>query len=84
MIRQQGLPTWFMSFSAADTKWNDLIRALGILNDGKEYSGEEINDMTWNEKSKLVQKDPITCTRYYDHRFRVISNSVLRSDHHPL
>lgn len=35
LIRQLGLPTWFMSFSAADTKWNDLIRALGILNDGK-------------------------------------------------
>lgn len=25
LIRQLGLPTWFMSFSAADTKWNDLI-----------------------------------------------------------
>lgn len=84
MIRQLGLPTWFMSFSAADTKWNDLIRALGILNDGKEYTDAEINDTTWNEKSKLVQKDPITCTRYFDHRFRVFLNSVLRSDHHPI
>lgn len=31
MIRQLGLPTWFMSLSAADTRWNDLIRALGVL-----------------------------------------------------
>jgi len=28
MIRQLGLPTWFMSLSAADTKWNDLIVML--------------------------------------------------------
>eukprot|EP00105_Crassostrea_gigas_P014661 XP_011431404.1 PREDICTED: uncharacterized protein LOC105331065 [Crassostrea gigas] len=69
MIRQLGLPTWFMSLSAADTRWNDLIRALGVLNDGKEYTDEEIDSMTWFEKSKLVQKDPITCSRYFDHRF---------------
>ncbi|XP_062602358.1 uncharacterized protein LOC134264070, partial [Saccostrea cucullata] len=84
MIRQLGLPTWFMSLSAADTRWNDLIRALGVLNDGKEYTDEEIDSMTWFEKSKLVQKDPITCTRYFDHRFRMFMNSVLRSDHHPI
>lgn len=58
MIRQLGLPTWFMSLSAADTRWNDLIRALGVLNDGKEYTDEEIDSMTWFEKSKLVQRIP--------------------------
>ncbi|XP_078328660.1 uncharacterized protein LOC144623788 [Crassostrea virginica] len=84
MIRQLGLPTWFMSLSAADTRWTDLIRALGILNDGKEYTDEEINDMTWFEKTKLVQKDPITCTRYFDHRFRMFMNIVLKSDHNPI
>lgn len=84
MIRQLGLPTWFMSFSAADTRWNDLIRALGILNDGKQYTDSEIQSMTWTEKSKLVQKNPITCTRYFDHRFRTFLNTVLKSDHHPI
>lgn len=69
MIRQLGLSTWFMSLSAADTRWTDLIRALGVLNDGKEYTDEQIDNMTWFQKSKLVQKDPITCTRYFDHRF---------------
>ncbi|XP_061184994.1 uncharacterized protein LOC133193010 [Saccostrea echinata] len=84
MIRQLGLPTWFMSLSAADTRWNDLIRALGVLNDRKEYTDEQIESMTWFEKSKLVQKDPITCSRYFDHKFRMFMNSVLRSDHHPI
>ncbi|XP_062609477.1 uncharacterized protein LOC134271261, partial [Saccostrea cucullata] len=84
MIRQLGLPTWFMSFSAADTRWNDLIKALGVLNDGREYTDSEIESMTWSEKSKLVQKDPITCTRYFDHRFRTFLNTVIKSDHHPI
>lgn len=28
MIRQLGLPTWFMSLSAAETKWNALLQTL--------------------------------------------------------
>lgn len=84
MIRQLGLPTWFMSFSAADTRWNDLIRALGVLNDQRKYTDAEIDNMTWAQKSKLVQKDPVTCTSYFDHCFRTFVNTVLKSDHHPI
>ena len=30
MIRQLYLPTWFMSLSAADTRWTDLLRMLAV------------------------------------------------------
>jgi hypothetical protein len=58
MIRQLGLPTWFGSFSSADTKWIDLLRILGKLNDGKDYSDDDIEAMDWQKKTSLVQKDP--------------------------
>ena len=41
MIRQLSLPTWFMSLSAADTRWTDLLKMLAKLNDGTEYSETE-------------------------------------------
>ena len=66
MIRQLSLPIWFMSLSAADTRWTDLLRMLTNLNDGIDYSEKEIDEMTWQEKTKLVQKDPVTCSRYFD------------------
>jgi hypothetical protein len=25
--------------------------------------------MTWQEKADLIKKDPITCARYFDHKF---------------
>ena len=37
MISQLSLPTWFMSLSAADTRWTDLLRMLATLNDGFDY-----------------------------------------------
>ncbi|CAC5394741.1 unnamed protein product [Mytilus coruscus] len=81
MIRQLGLPTWFGSLSSADTNWKDLLRILGKLNDGKDYTDNELEEMDWNQKSKLVQKDPVTCSRYFDYRVQQFINLVLKSDH---
>ena len=84
MIRQLSLPTWFMSLSAADTRWTDLLRILAKLNDGNEYSEKELEDLTWQEKTKLVQKDPVTCSRYFDHRVQEFINTVLKSSCEPI
>ena len=84
MIRQLGLPTWFMSLSSADTRWTDLLRMLVQLNFKKEYTEEQIQSLTWEEKTKLIQKDPVTCSRYFDHRVQEFINTILKSDHKPL
>ena len=84
MIRQLSLPTWFMSLSAADTRWTDLLKMLAKLNDGIEYSETELEKLTWQEKTKLVQKDPVTCSRYFDHRVQEFLNTILKSSSEPI
>jgi hypothetical protein len=37
-----------------------LLRILGKLNDGKDYSDDDIEAMGWQKKTSLVQKDPVT------------------------
>ncbi|XP_062566991.1 uncharacterized protein LOC134229291 [Saccostrea cucullata] len=83
MIRQLGLPTWFISLSSADTRWQDLLKTLAML-DGKSMSQEELEAMSWNEKSKLVKQDPVTCARFFDNRVQLFINTVLKSPHNPL
>ena len=84
MIRQLSLPTWFMSLSAADTRWTDLLKMLAKLNDGIYYSEKELENLSWQEKTKLVQKDPVTCSRYFDHRVQEFLNTVLKSSCEPI
>ena len=84
MIRQLSLPTWFMSLSAADTRWTDLLKMLAKLNDGIDYSEKELENLSWQEKTKLVQKDPVTCSRYFDHRVQEFLNTVLKSSCEPI
>ena len=63
MIRQLGPASLFCSFSSAETKWNHLLRIIGKLIDHKDYSDEELNNLTWEEKCRLIQSDPVTCAR---------------------
>ena len=57
---------------------------LAKLNDGVEYSEKDIENLTWQEKTKLVQKDPVTCSRYFDHRVQEFLKTVLKSDCQPV
>ena len=84
MIRQLSLPTWFMSLSAADTRWTDLLKMLAKLNNGVSYTDKDIEELTWQEKTKLVQKDPVTCSRYFDHRVQEFLNIILKSNCEPI
>jgi hypothetical protein len=84
MIRQLGIPTWFCSLSAAETRWTDLLRILGKLVKNEELSDEQINKLSWTEKCELVKADPVTCTRYFQHRVQVFISDVLKSHLAPL
>lgn len=70
MIRQLGPATLFCSFSSAETKWIHLLRILGKLVDNKEYSDTELENLNWEEKSRLIQSDPVTCARHFDFQFK--------------
>ena len=84
MIRQLGAASLFCSFSSAETKWNHLLRILGKLIDHKDYSDEELDNLTWEEKSRLIQSDPVTCARYFDFQFNTFLKDVLMSELAPL
>ena len=84
MIRQIGFPSLFISLSAAETKWPELLRAVGQLNDNKTYTDEEIAQMDTQKIFGLIRKDSATVVRYFHHRFQTFLHDVLRSHHNPI
>ena len=79
MIRQLGNPTWFCSFSAAETRWFQLFRILKRVVHQKDYSDHEIANMSWQEKSNLIHNDPVTCARNFEHMVQLFIKDVLKS-----
>ena len=66
MIRQLGSASLLCSFSWAETQWIHLLRLLGRFVDKKEYTDDELENLNWEEKCRLIQSDPVTCARHFD------------------
>ena len=79
MIRQLGIPTLFISLSANDLHWSELIVSLGKLVDNEDYTEAiENNTLSWETRSRLVQSDPVTCVRHFDHRVSQFIQTILK------
>lgn len=79
MIRQRGIPTLFITLSAAEVKWSELIVILMEVLDSLKITEQTAEEMTWEEKADLIRRDPITCSRYFDHRFRQCHKHIILS-----
>ena len=75
---------WFCSFSAAETRWSRLLKTLGRLEEKKDYTDCESENMKWQQKSYLIQKDPLTCARNFEHMVQLFIKDVLKSDEMPI
>ena len=84
MIRQLGIPTLFISLSAADTKWTELLQSIYLLIHKKNITHNELENMSWSEKCQLISKDPGTCARYFSNRVQKFFKHILKSPHSPL
>ena len=51
MMRQLGTPTWFLTLSAADMKWPDMIQTIA-----KQYENETICDCLYENPSCSAKK----------------------------
>ena len=83
MIRQLGCLTFFLTLSAAETKWAELLKILKQILDDVKLSVEEVVEFQWSERAGLIRRDPVTCARYFDHRSKELLKA-LRSELSPL
>ena len=84
MIRQLGPATFFISLSAAETKWTHLLKILGQTVDKVEYSDDDIKNMTWETRCRLIQSDPITCARHFDFQLHIVLAKFMKDPLAPL
>ena len=61
-----------------------LLRILGKLVDHKDYSDEQLDNLNWDEKCRLIQSDQVTCARHFDYQFNTFLKYFLMSEIAPL
>jgi hypothetical protein len=92
MIRQLGAPTWFITLSANDINWDDMMKNLlyaqhlsdnNIKNVPFIFDDNKAKNMTYKERAQLLNDHPVVAARHFDRRFRKLmlflmtDNSVL-------
>ncbi|CAH0563184.1 unnamed protein product [Brassicogethes aeneus] len=76
MVRQFGAPTFFVTISAAESLWPELLVILSQVVDRKHLSETEALNLKSEDKCRLIRTDPITCARYFDNRFHLLLNQL--------
>lgn len=80
MVRQYGVFTMFVTLSAAETHWHELLKILKKTVDKQDdfYTTE----LDFEEKARLIRSDPVTCALYFQYRFKQILETW-KSEHGP-
>ena len=79
MIRQLGPATIFITFSAAETHWYHLLQILSKLVDDKQLTDDECKELSWSDKCRLINSDPVTCSRHFQYSFNTFLNTFIKS-----
>ncbi|KAG5666197.1 hypothetical protein PVAND_017659 [Polypedilum vanderplanki] len=75
MVRQYGIFTVFITLTAAETHWPELLVILKKTVDKEDISEEEASDLSFQEKARLIRTDPATCALYFDYRFKEVQKT---------
>ena len=83
MVRQLGTPTWFLTLSAADMQWPEIIQSIGRQY-GQTFTDEAVAAMSWNEKCNWLRANPVTAARQFQYRLEVFFHDFLCSAAQPI
>ena len=83
MLQKLGIPTWFLTLSAADLHWPEMIQAVAAQF-GRKLSQKDVLKMSIADSSKYLCQNPITGVQMFQHRIEAFFSEYLLSDAHPI
>ena len=83
MLPMLSIPTWFLTLSAADLHWPEMIQAV-VVQFGKKLIQKNAQKMSIADRSKYLSQNPITGVQMFQHRLEAFFSEYLLSDTHPL
>ncbi|CAF1551328.1 unnamed protein product [Adineta steineri] len=72
MNRQLECATMFLTLSAAETQWSELLVILTKVLENKVITLEEAQNLSYEKRCELIRQDPVTCVRYFEHKLKCL------------
>lgn len=83
MVKQLGIPTWFMTLSCADLRWPELFQIIAKTQ-GKNLTDEEVDALSYNERRSLLNLNPVIVAKHFQYRVETFFTEVLLSSANPI
>ena len=83
MLRMLGIPTWFLTLSAADLHWIEMIEAVSI-HMGERLTRRQIHNMSIKDRSEKLKNNPVTACRMFQHRVEVFFRDYILDTTNPV
>jgi len=87
-LRNLGEPTWFITLSARDLEWPDMINALLYANNKNNNNSKramkkfisQVSEISFVDRSKLLHDYPVVAARQFNKRFRALMKYLLKNN----
>ena len=84
MIRQLGIPIFFVTFSAADRRWKDIDNAILVSQGKQPMTEEQHKNMTWEQHCEIIMSNPVSAARIFEKRVHAFIKDVIMSEANPI
>ena len=76
MVKQLGIPTYFLTLSCADLRWDELPYIINKLNN-LDLSDEELKNLSYQERTKLLNENPVLVARHFQYKVQVFFKELI-------
>ena len=83
MFRTLGPPTFFITLSADDMNWPDLL-TISAKQTGMEVTEETIVQLLTEQKRELLCNNPVTTAQHFSHCFQNFVKHILKGSGRPI
>lgn len=76
MVKQFGTPTFFLTLSCADLRWNELVFIISKLN-GYNLTEDDFENMGYMERCRILNMNPVLVARNFQYRVEVFFKEIV-------
>ena len=83
MVKQLGIPTWFMTLSCADLRWPELFQIIAKTK-GNNMTDEELEALSYHERCEMLNLNPVIVAKHFQYRVETFFMEVLLTNANPI
>ena len=76
MVKQLGIPTYYLTLSCADLRWEELSYIINKLNK-LGLSEEELKNLSYHERANLLNNNPVLVARHFQYKVEVFFKDII-------